>query len=69
VSSNYGPSGNDVGDPTTVDWVVVEHSALGSAEQDLLSRLLDHGGGFEVVLDGADVTVARRVAPDSLVPP
>ena len=60
VSSNYGPTGNDVGDPTTVDWIVVEHSALGDKEEALLARLLAVGGGFEAVQAGNDVTVARR---------
>jgi uncharacterized membrane protein len=69
LSSNYGPSGNEVGDPTTVDWVVVERSALGPKDVALLDRLLGPGGGFEVVQDGDNVTVARRVAAGSLVPP
>jgi len=60
VSSNYGPTGNEVGDPTTVDWIVVEHSALGDKEEALLARLLAVGGGFEAVQEGNDVTVARR---------
>ena len=61
LSSNYGPTGNEVGDPTTVDWVVVERSALGPKDRDLLARLTGPGGGFEVVQDGNGVTVARRV--------
>jgi hypothetical protein len=69
LSSNYGPSGNEVGDPTTVDWLVVERSALGAKDRDLLDRLLRPGGGFEVVQDAADVVVARRVGPGSIVPP
>jgi len=62
VSSNYGPSGNEVGDPTTVDWIVVERTALGPKDQALLDRLTGEGGGFTVVQDGNDVTVARRSA-------
>ena len=71
VSSNYGPTGNEVGDPTTVDWVVVEHSALSAKDLDLLARLVGGGGGFEVVQEGNDVTVARRAGPGpgSLDPP
>ena len=61
-SSNYGPSGNEVGDPTTVDWIVVEHSALDGDDLDLLARLVT-GGGFEVVQEGNGVTVARRSGP------
>jgi len=69
LSSNYGPTGNEVGDPTTVDWVVVEQSALGQRDRDLLRRLVAVGGGFEVVQDANGVTVARRSVPGSLVPP
>ena len=60
VSSNYGPTGNEVGDPTTVDWVVLERSALGPKDLDLLERLLAPAGGFTVVQDDAGVLVARR---------
>jgi len=69
LSSNYGPTGNEVGDPTTVDWVVVERSALGPKDRELLGRLVSPGGGFLVVQDEAGVTVARRVSAGSLVPP
>ncbi len=69
VSSNYGPSGNEVGDPTGVDWLVVERGAVGDEELGLLARLLGPAGGFEVVFDEEGVTVARRVAAGSLVPP
>ena len=61
VSSNYGPTGNEVGDPTSVDWIVVELSALGDREEALLGRLLAVGGGFETVQTGNDVTVAHRI--------
>ena len=77
VSSNYGPSGNEVGDPTQVDWIVVERTALSPAGHALLARLTRPGGGFEVIDDQAGVTVARRISPareddagaGSLVPP
>ena len=69
LSSNYGPSGNEVGDPTTVDWVVVEHSALGAKDIDLLGRLTGPGGDFRVVRDEGGITVARRVGTGSLIPP
>jgi uncharacterized membrane protein len=76
LSSNYGPSGNEVGDPTTVSWIVVERSALGAREIDLLARLVGPGGGFVVVQEGNGVTVARRAPAaaagspvGSLVPP
>ena len=69
VSSNYGPTGNEVGDPTTVDWVVLERGALGVKELRLLDRLLGPSGGFTAVLDESGVVVARRTAPGSLVPP
>ena len=32
LSSNYGPSGNDVGDPATVDWVAVDTAGLGDKD-------------------------------------
>jgi len=44
-----------------VDWIVVERSALGEKERDLLDRLLLPDGGFRAVRDGSGVTVARRV--------
>ncbi len=68
-SSNYGPSGNEVGDPTTVEWIVVERSALGPKETSLLARLTRPGGPFEVVQDESGVTVARRATAGSVVPP
>jgi len=69
LSSNYGPSGNEVGDPTTVEWIVVERSGLGPKDVKLLDRLLSPAGGYVVVRDEAGVTVARRVGPGTLVPP
>ncbi len=72
LSSNYGPSGHEVGDPMTVDWIVVEQSALNAKDRALLDRLTADGGGFEVVQDENEVTVARRVpqpSPGSLDPP
>jgi uncharacterized membrane protein len=69
LSSNYGPTGNEVGDPTTVEWLVIERSALGAKDLALLERLLSPGGGFQVIGDGSGVTVARRAGTGSLVPP
>ena len=69
VSSNYGPTGNEVGDPTTVDWLVIERTALGSRDRRVLDRLIRPGGDYQVVQDSADVVVARRVGPGTLVPP
>ena len=69
VSANYGPSGNEVGDPTTVEWIVVERSALGVKDTILLARLTRPGGPFQVVQDESGVTVARRVTAGSVVPP
>lgn len=69
LSSNYGPTGNDLGDPTGVDWVVVERSALTRRDFDLLDHLVGPGGGFETVLDEAGVAVARRVEAGSLALP
>jgi len=60
VSSNYGPTGNEVGDPTTVDWIVVDRRAIGANDRELLARLVGPGGGFVVVLDERAVLVARR---------
>ncbi len=69
LSSNYGPSGNEVGDPATVDWFVIERSALGQRDRDLLARLTSPGGGFKVMSDVNDVIVGRRVSPENLPPP
>ena len=60
VSANYGPTGFEVGDPTTVDWIVVQRSALGARDNAVLDRLIGPGGGFQVVQQGSEVTVARR---------
>jgi len=68
LSSNYGPTGSEVGDPTTVDWVVVERGGLGPRDLDLLARLLAPGGGFTVVQDGSGVTVARRLTGSLALP-
>jgi hypothetical protein len=69
VSSNYGPSGNEVGDPTNVDWIVVDGVSLGARDKLLLARLVGPGGPFQIVEDDAGVTVARRVSDGSVVPP
>ncbi len=69
LSSNYGPTGNEVGDPTNVDWVVIERSALNQRDLGLLARLVAPGGGFEMVQDEEGVAVARRVGAGTLVPP
>jgi len=69
VSSNYGPTGNEVGDPATIDWVVVDRVALGTKDLDLLARLVRPGNGFEVIMDEGGVTVAHRIAPGSLISP
>jgi len=69
LSSNYGPTGNELGDPATVDWIVIDRVAVGSRDLGLLTRLLGPGGGFELVLDEGGVVVARRSAPGSLLPP
>jgi uncharacterized membrane protein len=69
LSSNYGPTGNEVGDPTTVEWLVIERSALGAKDVAMLERLLGPGGGYRTVQDEEGVTVAHRVGTGSLVPP
>ena len=62
--SNYGAPGTAPPDPTTVDWLVVDRQALDDDGRALLDQVLrgdaDDGGRFRVVLDRADVLVARR---------
>jgi uncharacterized membrane protein len=65
-SSNYGPSGNEVGDPTTVDWIAVDTAVLGPSDAHLLAALTAPDGGFEIVFSRSEVVVARRTGPDTL---
>jgi hypothetical protein len=65
-SSNYGPSGNDVGDPSTVDWLAVDTAVLGAHDTEVLAALTEPGGGFTIVMRRKDVVVARRTGPDTL---
>jgi uncharacterized membrane protein len=59
--------GNDDGarlpDPSTVDYVVLDMTQVGAAQQELIDRLIGadrSGGEMEVLLDEQDVVVARR---------
>jgi uncharacterized membrane protein len=65
-SSNYGPSGNDVGDPTTVDWIAVDAGVLGAGDRRVLEALTEPGGSFEIVSSRSMLVVAHRVRPDTL---
>jgi uncharacterized membrane protein len=62
VSANYGPTGNDVGDPAGVDWVVVDRVALGTKDLAVYDALTAPGGGIAEVFVGRSVRVAHRVA-------
>jgi len=65
-SSNYGPSGNDVGDPTTVDWIAVDTGVLGPSDKLVLEALTGPSGSFEIVREEQGLVVARRTGADTL---
>ncbi len=48
-------------DPSEIEYMVIDRQQVGEAQRDLLAGLVAPGGEFEVLLDEADVLVARRV--------
>ncbi|HUV09625.1 MAG TPA: DUF2079 domain-containing protein [Acidimicrobiia bacterium] len=62
--SYYGVPGSPRRDPARVEWLVVDRQVLDTEASALLESVLsgraDDGGRFRIVLDRADVLVARR---------
>jgi hypothetical protein len=56
--------GNDDGyrlpDPSTIDYIVLDRTQVGPAQQALVASFIAPGGPYEVLLDADDVLVAKR---------
>jgi uncharacterized membrane protein len=56
--------GNDDGyrlpDPSTIDYIVLDRTQVGPAQQALVAGFIAPGGPYEVLLDADDVLVAKR---------
>lgn len=65
VPTNYGVPGTPRRNPDRVEWLVVDRQVTSPEDAALLDAVVagraDGGGPFRVVLDRADVLVARRV--------
>jgi uncharacterized membrane protein len=62
IGTNWGICNDNLDDPATVDWLLVDRSLLGNqVELDLLDRLLLEE--FEVRLRDGDMVAAERVRP------
>ncbi|MFO7592007.1 MAG: DUF2079 domain-containing protein, partial [Acidimicrobiia bacterium] len=60
VPTNWGVPGSSTRSPDRVDWLVIDRQVTGAEDTRLLASILERGK-FRVVLDRADVLVARRV--------
>jgi hypothetical protein len=47
-------------DPSTIDYIVLDQTQVGAAQQALVAGLIAPGGPYEVLFDADDVLVARR---------
>jgi uncharacterized membrane protein len=47
-------------DPSTIDYIVLDRTQVGPAQQALVAGLIAPGGPYEVLFDADDVLVARR---------
>jgi uncharacterized membrane protein len=62
VAANWGLRGENLPDPTTVDYLLVDTQALGDKHQ-LYERLVGPDKEFRVVYSHDGIVMARRVAP------
>jgi uncharacterized membrane protein len=70
VSTNYGLTAADHGDPVGVDWLFVDRQTLDQAGLALLNQLTGPAGQYTVVSESQSVVLARRgaVAPSAATP-
>lgn len=59
---NWGVRGENRHDPDVVEWLIVDETQAGPADQALAESLVE-SDQFEVVMDRSGVIVARRIAP------
>jgi uncharacterized membrane protein len=63
---NWGVSGEGQHDGATVEWLVIDTSAMSAEDSALLTEILDgsRGGEWEVLSDADDVLVAHNLEPE-----
>ncbi len=68
IGTNWGICNDNLDDPATVDWIIVDRDLFGDqAQPDLLNRLLETE--FEIRYERDNVVLAERVQPPSGPPP
>ncbi len=70
IPTNWGIAGENIDDPATVDYLLVERPTLGNSTA-MFDALTGPGGQFEIVLDRDGVVLAERVRPpkpDEILP-
>lgn len=60
VAANWGIHGENLPDPTTVDYLVVDTTALGE-QRELFERLTGPGKEFQVVYSRDGIVTAQRL--------
>ncbi len=62
IAANWGLRGENLPDPASVDYLLVDTQALGD-RRPLYERLVGPNGQFRVVYSRDGIVMARRVAP------
>ena len=62
IPTNWGIAGENIDDPSTVDYLLVERPTLGNSTE-MFDALTAPGGQFEIVFDRDGVVLAKRVRP------